>query len=87
LAVTFCELSMGQRVFVQEGNDSATYRGLPIDLTKLRDREFSVLGRALSERWTDRFPSCHEFVAALKEAMRKLQRARRVAAAALPEGG
>src|SRR5262249_24416376 len=32
LAVTFCELYLGQRAFVKEGNDSATYRGLPIDL-------------------------------------------------------
>jgi serine/threonine protein kinase len=87
LAVTYCELSMGQRVFVQESNDSAAYRGPPIDLTKLRDHEFSVLGRALSERWTDRFRSCRAFVADLKEAMRKSQHARHVTAAALPGGG
>ena len=70
LAVTFCELCIGERAFVKDCNDYTTYKGLPINLTELRDHEFAVLARALSERWTDRYPSCREFVAALKQAKR-----------------
>jgi serine/threonine protein kinase len=84
LAVTFCELCMGDRAFVKDCNDYTSYKGLPIDVTKLRDEEFAVLSRAMSERWTDRYPSCREFVAALKRATRVTQSARRVPAASVP---
>jgi serine/threonine protein kinase, bacterial len=75
LAVTFCELCIGARAFVDSRlGGAAVYQGPPIDLHKLRDREYSVLARALSERWTDRWPSCCEFIAALKRASKASRR-------------
>src|SRR5262249_48597173 len=51
LAVTYYELSMGQRVFVQEGNDSATYggRGEGVMPTKTPQHDRGMLGR---ETWS-----------------------------------
>jgi len=81
LAVTFCELCMGPRAFVKDCNGFPCFRGPPIDLTRLRDPEFLVVGRALSERWIDRYPSCREFVAALKRASCSPRRVHRAPAA------
>ena len=85
LAVTFCELCIGERAFVKDRSvELGVYKGSPIDLLKLRDREFAVLARALSERWTDRWPSCREFITALKRAAKASRRVHRISKAALP---
>jgi hypothetical protein len=81
--VTFCELRHGPRAFAARADDLATYHGPPVDLTTLRDSEYPVLARALSERWTDRYPSCRAFIAALKGATRTSRPANRIAAAAV----
>jgi serine/threonine protein kinase len=81
LAVTYCDLCLGCRAIIKRDDDLSRYPGLPIDLSKVRDREYPVLMRALSERWTDRWPSCREFIAALKLAT---QASRRVARQARP---
>jgi serine/threonine protein kinase len=83
LAVTFCDLCMGPRVFVESRADTNVYPGLPVDLNRLRDREFPVLARALCERWIERWPSCRAFIAALQQASRGTRRVPRVASAAL----
>jgi serine/threonine protein kinase len=85
LAVTFCELCIGSRAFLKDRRgDDGTYQGSPIDLRSLRERELGPLGRALSERWTDRWPSCRQFIAALKGAAKASRRVPRVAKAAVP---
>jgi serine/threonine-protein kinase len=86
LAVSFCELCRGPRAFLPRADDNlATYPGPPIDLTKIRDNEYPVLARALSERWTDRYPNCRAFVAALKAASRPSHRVNRIPAEAVPQ--
>jgi serine/threonine protein kinase len=67
LAVTFCELVMGDRSFLPAaGPDAAPAR--PIDLTRLREKEFPVISRALHPYPSSRWPTCAAFVAALREA-------------------
>lgn len=65
LAVTFCELVMGDRVFVPPG----TATGMPVDLTRLREREFPIISRALHPYPSSRWPSCQAFLHALRQAM------------------
>jgi serine/threonine protein kinase len=85
LAVTFCELCIGQRAFVKNRIPvGAGYPGLPIDMRSLRERELPTLARAMSERWTERFPSCRDFVAALKGAARGSRRVPRPKAEIAP---
>jgi serine/threonine protein kinase len=84
LAMTYCELCIGQRAFIKERVESSVYSGLPVDLRRVRDREFSVFSRALSERWTDRWPSCREFVAALKQAIKLSRLVPRIPTSAMP---
>jgi serine/threonine protein kinase len=85
LAVTFCELCAGPRAFVKSRPlDNTIYQGSPIDLAGLRDREFTVLAKALSERWTDRYPNCRDFISALKRATRSSRRVYRLSAATIP---
>ena len=87
LAITFCDLCIGQRVFVKSRplENTTACQGSPIDLAKLRDREFPVLAKALSERWTDRWPSCRDFISALKRAARGSQKVHRLPAVAVPQ--
>jgi serine/threonine protein kinase len=86
LAVTFCELCMGPRVFANHQRlGSGACQGPPVDLNCLRDRELPTLARAMSERWTDRFPSCRDFVAALKRAVRGSRRVPRAKAEMAPQ--
>jgi len=84
LAVTYCELCLGPRAFIKERVESPVYSGIPVDLRKLRDREFTVLSRALSERWTERWHSCREFVAALKQATKLSRPVPRLPTSAIP---
>jgi serine/threonine protein kinase len=67
LAVTFCELVMGDRPFWKGGSANRPPAGPPIDMTKLRDREFPVISRALHPYPSARWPSCTAFVQALRK--------------------
>jgi serine/threonine protein kinase len=67
LAVTYCVLCLGERPF-WERDPSGPPDGLPIDLTKLRESELPVLTRALHPHPSSRWPSCQEFIAALRAA-------------------
>src|SRR5262249_61031795 len=67
LAVTWCELVAGNRVFRPAGHDRSR-PGMPVDFQKLREREYPTIARALDPRWTNRYPSCGAFVAALRAA-------------------
>jgi serine/threonine protein kinase len=79
LAITFCELVMGDRPF-WPGHDYRARPAIPpIDLTKLRQRELPVLSRALMPSPSDRWPSCKAFVEALVRANRASRRIRRSA--------
>jgi serine/threonine protein kinase len=67
LAVTFCELVMGERPFWEGAAADVPPTGLPIDLTKLREREFPVISRALHPYPSSRWPSCTAFIQALRK--------------------
>jgi serine/threonine protein kinase len=69
LAVTACDLIMGERPFFKVGPEGRPPDGIPIDLTRLRQQEFPVISRALHPHPTSRWPSCREFMAALRRAM------------------
>ncbi len=68
LAVTFCELVMGERPFLKRDPNLSSPMGPPIDMTKLREREFPVIARALHPFPSSRWPSCKAFVQALRSA-------------------
>jgi serine/threonine protein kinase len=68
LAVTFCEMVMGDRPFFKSGSAPGTPVGTPIDLTKLRDKEFPIIARALHPYPSSRWPSCRAFIEALRQA-------------------
>lgn len=69
LAVTWCELVAGSRVFNPVTLYDPAHPVLPIDLSKLREHEYPVIARALDPRWTHRFPSCTAFIQALRTAV------------------
>jgi serine/threonine protein kinase len=71
LAVTFCDLVMSGRPFRTSDSWQDAPMGIPIDLTKLREREAPVIRRALHPHPSSRWPSCRAFVAALREAVQK----------------
>jgi serine/threonine-protein kinase len=76
LAVTFCEMVMGNRVFYPDQSLPPT--GLPIDLTKVRDTEFAVLARALHQYPSSRWPTCRAFIQALRKATQQPREPRSV---------
>jgi serine/threonine protein kinase, bacterial len=67
LAVTYCELVTNDRAIVPPDPQRPFEFRPSVDLTKLREREFPVLARALDLRWTNRWPNCREFIAALRK--------------------
>jgi serine/threonine protein kinase len=69
LAVTACELIMGARPFQNNSVGTRPPDSSPIDLTRLRQREFPVFARALHPQPDSRWPSCRAFVSALREAI------------------
>jgi serine/threonine protein kinase len=69
LAITYCEVVMGERPFWNGAWSSRSPTGLPIDMTKLRDVEFPILSRALHPYPSSRWPSCQAFVDALRKAV------------------
>jgi serine/threonine protein kinase len=73
LAVTYCELCYGDRLFIPPQSIPARpgCPDLPIDLMKVPAKEARVLARALSPHPTARWPSCQAFLAALVQARRK----------------
>jgi serine/threonine-protein kinase len=75
LAVTFCELCMGDRPFWHPASHGAP-SGIPIDLTKLRECEVHIITRALHPHPSLRWPSCQAFVGALRQANRPSHRVR-----------
>jgi serine/threonine-protein kinase len=68
LAVTFCQMVMGDRVFWPGARPDVPPAGPPVDLTKAREREVPVLARALCDQPGYRYPSCAAFIAALRKA-------------------
>ena len=68
LAVTFCEVVIGDRAFWKGDPATRSPNSLPIDLTKLRDTECPVLTRALHPYPSSRWPSCKAFLQALRKA-------------------
>jgi serine/threonine protein kinase len=67
LAVTYVELVTSGRAVVPPDPSPLSQFRMPVDLTRLREREFPVLAKALDLRWTNRWPSCKEFIAALRK--------------------
>ena len=70
LAVCFCEMVMGDRPFRKTpSTDSQVGCECPIDLTKLREREFPIISRALHPYASSRWPSCRLFLQELRKAV------------------
>lgn len=67
LAITYLKLVAGDRVFTPF-DPSAPPGTLPIDMTKVREREVSVIAKALHSQPLARFASCKDFLAALRKA-------------------
>lgn len=74
LAVTYCELCAGERPFFKYGPSADRPPSMPIDLTKIREREVPIIGRALHTLPSSRYPSCRAFITALREAVRTPRR-------------
>lgn len=67
LCITFLHLCVGDRPFWKTTSADGPPLGLPIDLTKLRERELPVIVRALHPHPDSRWPNCRAFVEALRE--------------------
>jgi serine/threonine protein kinase len=65
LAMVYCQLCPGERC-LRTLNPSTSVWTCPIDSTSLRAHEFPVVMRALHPDWTRRYPSCREFIEALR---------------------
>jgi serine/threonine protein kinase len=74
LAVTYCELVAGNRYFRELAEGPCAPHTLPIDLTRVPERQVPVLARALSHQPFSRYRSCREFIAALAAAARPPRR-------------
>jgi serine/threonine protein kinase len=71
LAVTFCEMVMGDRPFPKRDSRENAPTGMPVDLTKIRENEFPIITRALHPYPSARWHSCKEFLQALRAAVGK----------------
>jgi serine/threonine protein kinase len=67
LCITFLRLCAGDRPFWNSQPIDAPPAGLPIDLTKLRERELPIIARALHPHADSRWPSCQAFIQALRD--------------------
>jgi len=65
LCITFLKLCTGNRSFWPNLLVDVPPSGLPIDLTKLREREVPIIARALHPQPGSRWPSCQAFIKAL----------------------
>jgi serine/threonine protein kinase len=68
LAITYLKMIAGDRPF-WPGDPTATPPTMPVDLTKLREKEVQVIARALHPEPLARWPSCTAFIAAMRQAM------------------
>ena len=68
LCITFLKLCAGDRPFWTSEPSDAPPSGLPIDLSKLRERELPIVTRALHPQAGSRWPSCQAFIQALRDA-------------------
>jgi serine/threonine protein kinase len=78
LAVTYCALCLGERVFPRREGPLAPPSGLPVDLSLVRNRQVPVLTRALHPHPSSRWPSCKAFVEALRKAQADSRQMRRL---------
>jgi serine/threonine protein kinase len=67
LCMTFLQLVTGGRPFWNNDPANGPPTGLPVDLTKIREREVPIISRALHPQPASRFPRCRDFIAALRE--------------------
>jgi serine/threonine protein kinase len=67
LCITFLRLCAGDRPFWNTQPFDAPPSGLPVDLTKLREREVPIITRALHPHPGSRWPSCRALIQALRE--------------------
>ncbi len=68
LCITFLKLCTGERAFWKNSPvDAPPSGGLPIDLSKLREREIPIISRALHPQPLLRWPSCLAFIQALRD--------------------
>lgn len=67
LCITFLNLCIGDRPFWNSSLEGAPPSGLPVDLTKLRERELPIIVRALHPNPDSRWPTCRAFIRALRE--------------------
>lgn len=69
LCITFLKLCTGERSFRPIESSDAPPVGLPVDLSKIREREIPIISRALHPQPTSRWPSCQAFIQALRNAL------------------
>jgi serine/threonine protein kinase len=67
LCITFLHLCTGDRPFWKDQSLELPPVGLPVDLTKLRERELPIITRALHPLPESRWPSCRAFIQALRD--------------------
>lgn len=67
LCITFLRLCTGDRPFWKDQPVDQPPSGLPVDLTKLRERELPIITRALHPLPESRWPSCRAFIQALRD--------------------
>jgi serine/threonine protein kinase len=67
LCITFLRLCAGDRPFWNLPPEDMPPSGFPVDLTKLRERELPILVRALHPHPDSRWPTCRDFIHALRE--------------------
>lgn len=67
LAVTYCELRAG-KFPIPISSDGRYPQAIP-DFSFLPERERFVVGKAMQKQWVDRYPSCTDFVEALRKVM------------------
>lgn len=70
LAVSYCELRGGRLPFVVRNAKSSEHQAAGPDLTMLPAEERPVVARALDATWLDRWPSCKDFIRALRSVVK-----------------
>jgi serine/threonine protein kinase len=68
LCVTFLRLCTGERAFWNHDPVDAPPSGIPVDLSKVRERELPIISRALHPQPGSRWPTCRAFLEALRNA-------------------
>jgi serine/threonine protein kinase len=78
LAVTFLKLCAGDRPFWPTSSTATPPLDCGVDMMKVRESELPILRRALHPLPSCRWPSCQEFVAALRHAILRHRTTKRV---------